>query len=91
MADVAYPPPGSAAVRFRESLARARELLATVGTLDREMAQCLDEMRRVGEPLARLIAAHTALQSVHELAAAARLIVPGATSADAGADIARVA
>ena len=91
MSDVACPPPVSAAVRFREFFAQARAVLATVGALDREMAQCLVEMRRQEESPARLIAARTALESVREVAAAAKRIAPEATAADARPDVMRVA
>ena len=89
--DIAHASTVSPAERFRECFADAREAFATVSALDREMTQCLDEMRQQNESPARMIAARTVLDSVREVTAVASRIAPEATAADTRPNAIRVA
>jgi len=91
VADIMHVPTASATERFRERYAEARAALATVSALDREMAQCLDEMRREGATAPRIVAAQLALQSIREVLAVTSRVVPQTAESDVLQDVARVA
>jgi hypothetical protein len=89
--DIAHVSTVSPTERFRECFADARDAFATVSALDREMTQCLDEMRQQNESPARMIAARAALDSIREVAALASRIAPQSTAADTRPNAIRVA
>jgi len=89
--DIAHMSTHSPAERFRECFAQARDTLTTLSVLDREMTQCLAEMRQQNESRARMIAARSVLESVQEVAALASRIAPQATVAETRPRAIRVA
>jgi len=89
--DIAHTSTVSPTERFRECFADAREAFATVSALDREMTQCLDEMRQQNESPARMIVARAALESVREVAAAASRISSQSPAAGTRPNAIRVA